>query len=307
MSSYVDISLAKLIESRKETKSFNNEIMIVELNEEFERNPENANNGVTARLNAFSILLIRKGEMIINMNDIEYHLSADMLLDLTNLDVFKEISLSRGFKGYHVIIDLHFFDEILRDARPLTPDVYTFKRTNPIEKLTPLQSDILADIISRILRNIDRTDHLWHRRIILHEAKSLFMEIGNIIIQNFNKVKRVTRNSNNEMVFFRFNHFLREHHLERQSVSFYADKLCLSTDYFSKLIKSYSGKTVSEWINDALLREAKACLRNPNMTIQQIAYKLNFSDQSSFGKFFKKHTLLSPQKFRKQMDTPSSL
>jgi AraC-like DNA-binding protein len=47
------------------------------------------------------------------------------------------------------------------------------------------------------------------------------------------------------------------------------------------------------------MTEAKILLRNPSLSIQQIADQLNFSDQSSFGKFFKKHHRMSPLEYRK--------
>jgi AraC-like DNA-binding protein len=46
---------------------------------------------------------------------------------------------------------------------------------------------------------------------------------------------------------------------------------------------------------------AARLLRNPDMTIQQIAVELSFSDQSAFGKFFRKHTGTSPLKYRQKL------
>ena len=46
---------------------------------------------------------------------------------------------------------------------------------------------------------------------------------------------------------------------------------------------------------------AARLLRDPELTIQQIAEKMSFSDQSSFGKFFKKHTGVSPLKYRQNL------
>ena len=66
------------------------------------------------------------------------------------------------------------------------------------------------------------------------------------------------------------------------------------------LTKSFSGKTVNQWISEALIRESEILLRNPDLTIQQVADMLNFSDQSSFGKFFKKHRDISPLAFKRQ-------
>lgn len=96
-----------------------------------------------------------------------------------------------------------------------------------------------------------------------------------------------------------FKALLSEHFVEERQVSFYADKLHLTPKYFSTLIKETSGKTAGEWINDMLVLEAKVRLQNHKQSIAQIAFDLNFSDPSHFGKFFKKHVGISPSDYRK--------
>jgi len=72
----------------------------------------------------------------------------------------------------------------------------------------------------------------------------------------------------------------------------------LTTKYFSTLIKDVSGKTAGAWINEMLVLEARVRLQNPEQSIAQIAYELNFSDPSHFGRFFKKHVGVSPLEYR---------
>ena len=72
----------------------------------------------------------------------------------------------------------------------------------------------------------------------------------------------------------------------------------LTPKYFSSLIKQDSGKTAGEWISEMLLLESKVRLQDKSQSIAQIAYDVNFSDPSHFGKFFKKHTGMSPLKYR---------
>ena len=96
-----------------------------------------------------------------------------------------------------------------------------------------------------------------------------------------------------------FKKLLAEHFIEERRVSFYAQKMHLTTKYFSTVIKEISGKTAGQWINEMLLLEAKVRLRNKEQSIAQIAYDLNFSDPSHFGKFFKKNTGLSPLDYRR--------
>lgn len=104
--------------------------------------------------------------------------------------------------------------------------------------------------------------------------------------------------SRGNTVLYEFKKLLAKHLIHERQVKFYAEKQHLSPKYFSSLIKQVSGKTASEWISEMLLLEAKVLLQNPELTIAQIAYNLNFSDPSHFGKFFKKHTGKSPLQFR---------
>src|SRR5690606_37020750 len=99
-------------------------------------------------------------------------------------------------------------------------------------------------------------------------------------------------------ILSQFKTLLAEHLIEERQVSFYADKMHLTPKYFSTIIKEVSGKTAGAWINEMLLLESKVQLQNKEQSIAQIAYNLNFSDPSHFGKFCKKHTGVSPLEYR---------
>ena len=87
-------------------------------------------------------------------------------------------------------------------------------------------------------------------------------------------------------------------HTQERSVTFYAEKLCITPKYFSTLIKKQTGKSAAQWIDDYVILEAKNLLKFSGMSIQEIAYHLNFSTQSFFGKYFKHQTGLSPSEYR---------
>ena len=81
-------------------------------------------------------------------------------------------------------------------------------------------------------------------------------------------------------------------------MAFYADKLCLSPKYLSKLIKEVSGKPAPEWIDSYVMLEAKHLLKYSNLPIKEIVYRLNFSNQTVFYKYFKAHTGMTPTDYR---------
>lgn len=62
--------------------------------------------------------------------------------------------------------------------------------------------------------------------------------------------------------------------------------------------KSYSGKAALDWINEFVVLEAKMMLRYTEMTVQEVAYALNFPTQSAFGKYFKQQEGGSPKQYR---------
>lgn len=88
-------------------------------------------------------------------------------------------------------------------------------------------------------------------------------------------------------------HDRREHHLR-----FYADSLFITPKYLIKAIKSACGKTPGTLIDEALIAEAKLLLQDRENGLADIAELLQFSDQASFSKFFKRHTSSSPSAYR---------
>ncbi|EJW96039.1 transcriptional regulator, AraC family [gut metagenome] len=64
------------------------------------------------------------------------------------------------------------------------------------------------------------------------------------------------------------------------------------------MVKEVSGKTVGEWIDHWVILEAKALLHSSSLSIQEISDRLNFANQSFFGKYFKHYTGLSPKEYR---------
>ncbi|HEY4784564.1 MAG TPA: helix-turn-helix domain-containing protein, partial [Bacteroidales bacterium] len=104
--------------------------------------------------------------------------------------------------------------------------------------------------------------------------------------------------SKQEILVEKFLTSVQKNYKEHRGLEFYANELCLTPKYLSKLIKENSGTTANEWINNYVILEAKALLKSTNMTIQQISLELNFESQSFFGKYFKRIVGLSPKEYR---------
>ncbi len=92
---------------------------------------------------------------------------------------------------------------------------------------------------------------------------------------------------------------VRDNHNRERSLSFYADKLYLTPKYLSKLVKTVSGKSAHEWIDSFVILEAKNMLKYSDMSIKTVVWELNFPNQTTFYRFFKAHTGMTPSEYRK--------
>lgn len=86
-------------------------------------------------------------------------------------------------------------------------------------------------------------------------------------------------------------------HVQR-TVQYYADEQHLSPYYFSSIIKERSGKSALQWICDVTMILSRQYLECSEMSIKEIAERLNFPDQSTFGRYFKRQEGCSPSEFR---------
>lgn len=100
-------------------------------------------------------------------------------------------------------------------------------------------------------------------------------------------------------IFENFLKLVRDYHTKERNLSFYADKLFLTPKYLSKLIKTVSGKSAHEWIDSFVILEAKNLLKYSDMSIKSIVYELNFPNQTTFYRFFKTKTGMTPSEYRK--------
>ena len=82
------------------------------------------------------------------------------------------------------------------------------------------------------------------------------------------------------------------------TVKYFADKICLSPNYFGDLVKQETGKTALEIITAIVMMDIKAQLKSTELPIKEIAFSLGFNNMSFFNRYFKRHTGMTPQEYR---------
>ena len=117
----------------------------------------------------------------------------------------------------------------------------------------------------------------------------------------------ITRNQVNKDIIVRFEHLLDEYFQGQvalteglPSVKYFADKVCLSPNYFGDLIKKETGKTAQEYIQCRIIELAKERILEGSQTVSQIAYELGFQYPQHFSRLFKKHVGYTPNEYKQQ-------
>lgn len=103
-------------------------------------------------------------------------------------------------------------------------------------------------------------------------------------------------------ITFEFKKLLNYNVTEHSSVSFYSDKLNITTNHLNKSVKNTLEKSASSLINEMLILEAKVLMQKNYMSINEIDSEIGFEDISYFGRFFKKYTGTTPTDYRKLID-----
>ncbi len=104
--------------------------------------------------------------------------------------------------------------------------------------------------------------------------------------------------SRKEELGFRFLRLIIEEHAPKE-LAFYAEKLGISAKYLTTLIRQLSGHSAHDWIVHYTLLEIKSLLRESSLDLKAIAARVNFPDQSSLSRFFRRYTGISPLQYRK--------
>ncbi len=274
-------------------------VMILEFDPASIKNLKNYTPSNPSRFESVLFLGISEGEMEIQIDYIKYRAHKNSLALIMPTHITHFISGSADLKGWVFAISKTYM-ETISYAKQHPPVVISYMqlKKNPLTVFTSEEYKSIYTSIGFIRNNISGHTHLFYKEKIELAIKMFFLDLGNIYLSKREHYSIPTL-SRKEELFTDFQTLLREHCKKQHDVRFYANELCITTQYLSSILKEQSGKSASQWIQDALMIEAKGMLKTPRINVQQVANKLNFPDQSTFGKFFKKHTGISPLAFRK--------
>lgn len=249
-----------------------------------------------SRMDAFAAIFCVSGEAEVQINLKKYVLKSGTIALHVPENII-QIKSSDNLIIYPFIISSEYIQKIHFETKDLI-NLYMAAKTLPV---FPLEySDIhILEKYYYLLESILQTDTNYKNKITIGIVTSFMYKIYEILVNELkeNEYKHKVP----ERCEIVFDDFIKELNLykgTKHSLSFFAERLNLTPNYLSGRVKEYTGRTAMEWIEDSVILEAKTMLKHTDLSIQEIAYKLNFPTQTFFGKYFKRITGMSPKQYK---------
>lgn len=249
------------------------------------------------RADYLCVILVLDGYLVVTVNDMSITLYKGNIIATKLSEVFIINKVSDNYKAKCLY---YSFDFAAKAG-------FGFNSKDITKSLSKGASEIIIHqpaLFNRISSHIDmlqqinnNENRLYYSLEIIQNYFSLMMyEIGNFLIEE-NKSGIIKPRE--EEIADLFLSLIRKYALEQHNVQYYADKLFISRKYLSRIVKKRTLKSPKDIINNVLVLEAQLLLKNSNANINEITYKLNFTSQVVFNRFFKKNTGTSPSEYRK--------
>lgn len=206
---------------------------------------------------------------------------------------------------------VHLIDDFDRDGWLVMFGEEMFKRflnihhheneTGLIDTYTPVPfievnlqlGKIIAFIIDQLQHELARPRP--DTQIMLHYTSLLLLHANKEHIVQYPQVQGAGQNRG---LFHQLKQLIEQHFKQQHLASFYAEALAVDIKKLNGICRDATKLTVFELLQQRLLTESKILLQTSERSVKEVSYELGFNDPAFFGRFFKKHTGLTPASFR---------
>ena len=240
------------------------------------------------------VLFCLQGELHVRISLKEYTLRPDMFCVIITGMIFEVLSISNDFRGFMIATRTNFMPVTEKTTQVMS--FYKCLQSRHCFVLEEKEVMAFVGVYHSIKATLQELDHPYRIPMLQSYVQILYYRMLPIVLKEEESRSKYSHTRQGE-IFQRFIGEVEKHYRKERSVKFYADLLCISPKYLSTVIYKISQQLAGEWIDAYVILEAKTLLKSGRLTIQQISEQLNFSNQSFFGKFFKRCAGMSPKEY----------
>lgn len=257
---------------------------------------------IISEIDQCGLFLCQKGQAEIVLGGKPYQINKGNLFIYTAANLLQVRRRSADLEGIMIEVNLDYVIPIVNKVA--NSENLLYLRENPCLSLSGEQYLFIEKLLKAVEQRVSRESNGHYSGQKQHLTSELIKSWGQVICYELlniyftNEPQTPLPQGKKDKIFQNFMITLYRYYHQERDVSFYADKQCLSARYFSSVIKEKSGSSALQWIIQTVITEAKQLLDNTDLSIKEIATKLNFPTQSFFGKYFKQYVGISPKEYR---------
>lgn len=238
------------------------------------------------------------GTAVIDLFSMRRQISKNDLVTILPFQLGSIHKVSDDFSMIFFKVDKVMFMDIMSSLGRITPDFFFHMRKNFQVPISVNEAKRFLGFCRAIDFRTNNDDPAFRRETILHLLRIYYWDFYVHFQKKTRKRNTPLLNSNKESIAMKFAMLVFENRETHREVAYYADQLCISPLYLTKIIQEVNGQSARDMIADYTIIGIKTLLRNADITIKDVVRHSGFSSQSSFSRFFRKHTGMSPSEYR---------
>lgn len=239
------------------------------------------------------------GTAVIDLFSMRRQISKNDLVTILPFQLGSIHKVSDDFSMIFFKVDKVMFMDIMSSLGRITPDFFFHMRKNFQVPISVNEAKRFLGFCRAIDFRTNNDDPAFRRETILHLLRIYYWDFYVHFQKKTRKRNTPLLNSNKESIAMKFAMLVFENRETHREVAYYADQLCISPLYLTKIIQEVNGRSARDMIADYTIIGIKTLLRNADITIKDVVRHSGFSSQSSFSRFFRKHTGMSPSEYRR--------
>ena len=241
-------------------------------------------------------ILCSKGNMGFTFQDTHYNISAGDYAILPNAALASGFAASDEFQGILMNLSEAFVTSIaIRSNYGIIGHLSLLQ--NPVMKLSERDFRICEAALQYLHMRMKEEEHFFREELLGSLLTAHILDLYDIHARSHKDLpvsERITSLLRNFIELLYNGEYIRNRDLE-----FYASHLCITPHYLSEICKKISGKPASYWIERFTMQEIARLLRQKELSLAEIAERMNFSSVSYFSRYVQKRINLSPSEYRK--------
>lgn len=246
------------------------------------------------QLDTIMVIFCTDGEINVRVAFEDYKMAENSVCILTPGTIVEIVDVKPTFHCMTLAFTKAFVDMELNTTLQLM-QLFKFIQRKPCMQLNGTYAARYRETFNEMLKTAYWSDNPLRNRMIQSYIYLLFCCLYPVLAK---EEESVSDESGQNRIYMQFMELLQENYREYRTVAYYAERMDITPKYLSKVIQTESGQTALRWIENYVLLESKALLRQNNFSISDVSKKLSFPDQGSFGKFFHRLTGMSPKEYR---------